>query len=156
MVHELGHELAHRLLVDEDLVVVGAEVARHEARVGELVVARVPARRRRVRAHRHVGELGHERDVGRGVQAAREEDAERHVGHHAPADRLAQPVAHLGDHLGLAHGGDLVETAADGIGSHHVRRCDWPSAVTVIHSPAPSFEMPRNIVRGGGVKPNVR
>ena len=48
------------------------------------------------------------------------------------------------------------ETAAGGIGSHHVRRCVWPSAVTVIHSPAPSFEIPRNIVRGGGVNPKVR
>ena len=48
------------------------------------------------------------------------------------------------------------ETATDGIASHQVRRCVCPCAVTVIHSPAPSFEMPWNIVRGGGVNPKVR
>ena len=157
VVDELGHELAHRLLVDEDLVVVGAEVARDHARVLELVVARVPTWSRRVRPHRGVGELGHQRDVGRGVQAARQEDAERDVGHHALADRLAEPVAHLGDHLGLAHPGHRLRAG----GRRHrvpprAPLRSRPSAVTVIDSPAPSFEMPWNIVRGGGVKPNVR
>jgi hypothetical protein len=117
VVDELGHELAHRRLVDEDLVMVGAEVPGDGPCVTELVVARVPARRRRVGAHRNVGELGHQRDVRRGVQSSRQEDPEGDVGHHAPADRLPQTDPHLGDHLGLAHLGDLV---ADGWRGHRV------------------------------------
>ena len=49
-----------------------------------------------------------------------------------------------------------AEIAADGIGSHHVSRRTSPAADTVIHSPAASLLMPRNIVRGGGVNPKVR
>ena len=48
------------------------------------------------------------------------------------------------------------DVAVDGIGSHQVSRRTSPSADTVIHSPAASLPMPRNIVRGGGVNPNVR
>ena len=65
MEHELGHELAHGALVDEHLVMVGAEAPRHRTRVTELVVARVSSWCGRVRTHRQVGQLGHERDVGR-------------------------------------------------------------------------------------------
>src|SRR5215218_5089291 len=48
------------------------------------------------------------------------------------------------------------ETAVDDIGCHQVRWQTSPSADTVMHSPAASLLMPRNIVRGGGVNPKVR
>ena len=50
-----------------------------------------------------VHQLGHERDVRRRVDAAREEDAERDVGHHPAADRLAQQREQPLLELGLLH-----------------------------------------------------
>ena len=143
VVDELGHEVAHRLLVDEHLVVVRAELPRDHARVMQLVVARVPARARRVRPHRDVGQLGHQRDVGRGVEAARQEDAERDVGHHPLADRRAQHIAHRGDHLGLAHRRRPPPSSRPAASGPTMRRCTSPSrGARSSTRPAPSFEIP--------------
>jgi hypothetical protein len=111
----LGQEVPHLLLVDEHLVMVGREPARHDPGVGELVVARVPARRGGVRPHRLVADLGHQRDVRRRVEAAGEEDPERHVGHHALADRGTEQAPDLAHHLVGTHRGDLL---GDGGGRH--------------------------------------
>jgi hypothetical protein len=65
----------------DQLVMVGAEVLRHPPRVRELVEIRlVEADGKGLdRPCRHAG---HQRDDETGVDAARQERAERHVAHH--------------------------------------------------------------------------
>ena len=140
---ELGHELAHRRLVDEDLVMVGAEVARHHARV---VAARRSARGPR-------GAVEYVRtgtSVSSAISATLVEESrppERKTPNGTSDIMRLRTDSRSRWRTSATISGSLIaatssETAAGGIGSHHVRRCVWPCAVTVIHSPAPSFEMP--------------
>src|SRR5258706_3084559 len=67
--------------------------------VGKLAVASL------AEAHRERPDLrvvtGHEGDDGRGVEAAGEKRAERHVAHHLQLDLLVQPRQELGDGVRL-------------------------------------------------------
>ena len=81
-----------RMRRNDRRVVVAADVARHALGESPLVVERVALEAYREGLH----PAGHEsRDEGRdgaGVDAAREQDAQRHVGHEALADGLGQQV----------------------------------------------------------------
>src|SRR5205807_2224855 len=79
------------------LVVVGAEALRDEAREWELVELALEADRERLDgARRRLGHRGYDR---RGVDAAGQERAERDVRDHAAADRRAQLVPDLLERL---------------------------------------------------------
>ena len=75
--------------LDIELRVVGAEMLRHGLGVRRLVVALL-VEADRERAHRSVALRLHQRHDGRGVDAAGQEGAERHVGDHAAPDGVAQ------------------------------------------------------------------
>ena len=86
---ELGQVRDDVVELHRELVVRRAEVARHHVRVRELAVAAF------AEAHReglHVAVVArHERHDARGVEAAGEEGAERHVAHHLQLHRLVEP-----------------------------------------------------------------
>ena len=103
MVVDEAIDEVERLRLDHELGVLGREALGHDARVRALVVLRVAREADRERLDAAARGAGHERHDRRRVEPAREEGAERHVGHEPPLDRgLEQrPEALLG--LGVAH-----------------------------------------------------
>ncbi len=95
-----GGEQERRVGLEHELPVLSAVALRHEPRVGELVEAPLlEADRERAQRLRRL--LGRERREHRGVDAAREEHADRHVGDEVRADRVAQARPQLLDELRL-------------------------------------------------------
>ena len=87
-------DVARRLRLDDKLGVLGAEMLGDAARVigfVEFPVAKADGKcmrgLRRLRLH--------QRDDGRGIDAAGQERAERNIGDHLPADRVAQQALQL-------------------------------------------------------------
>jgi hypothetical protein len=87
--------------VDDDLVHVGADCAGDGPRVFELV-ERALAERDREGLQRPVDHPRHERCDRAAVDAAREEHAERHVGHQAEPDGFFEQLAESADDVGAA------------------------------------------------------
>ncbi|MEZ5121313.1 MAG: hypothetical protein R2736_07030 [Solirubrobacterales bacterium] len=90
MADDAGDDL-DRLRADDELGVLGAEVLGDAPGVGHLVEA-IVVEADGERAHRRAAVLGHGRDDGGRVDAARQEGADGDVGHHAPPRRGPQLV----------------------------------------------------------------
>ena len=101
------HRLAHGLdrlrqrvdqppAADPHLVVVGAELARDQVGELELVAGALADVLEADRERRQPGLAlaGEQRDDQRGVQAAAEQDPDRHVGHHPAPDGALERLAH--------------------------------------------------------------
>jgi hypothetical protein len=91
---DLGQQRREARRVEPEVVVRAADVSRHEVGEGALVVlVRVAAARvaepHRERVDPRVG-LRRERRHDRAVEPARQEDADRHVGHEPRADRVVE------------------------------------------------------------------
>jgi hypothetical protein len=99
---DLGEDVDHGARPQNFLVVLGAEEFGDTARMRRLVEGPVlEADRERLDAvRRHV--IGHHRDHRAGVDAAGQEDAERHIAHEPQPHGFGQPAAQLFGILGLA------------------------------------------------------
>ena len=97
VVDHLFQIVDHVFLLDDDLVVIGLESLCDRVRVLEFVEMLMVAKADREGLHGIRRVLAHQRDVGRGIDAAGEEDAKRHVGHHAFLNAGAQTVADAPD-----------------------------------------------------------
>ncbi len=85
-------EDAHRVRLDDELVVFGAEMIGDASRVLELVERRfVEADRKRL--HACGGRFGHQADDEARIDAARQERAERHVADEVRANGVGEHVA---------------------------------------------------------------
>ena len=109
---------------DVELVMVGTEELGNLPGILDLVV--LPhAERDRVGPHRLRGRPRHHRHDGRGVDAARQEGAQRHVADHPELRRLLEPAEQLLDHpLGrrgvrLHEGQVPVRSQLGSIAAHH-------------------------------------
>src|SRR5262245_42808832 len=71
------------MLVDEHLVVIGLELSGDQFGLRKLVEVLVVLEADGEGVDGTIRVLGHERDIGGGIDTAGEEDADRHVGHHA-------------------------------------------------------------------------
>ena len=94
--HQLGQRAEEIAIVDHDFVRVGADGARDLARVFELV-ERAVLERDREGLQRTIEHPRHERRDRAAVDAAREEHAERDIGHQAQADRFFEQLAEARD-----------------------------------------------------------
>ena len=81
---------------------LGAEMAGHGARVGRLVIARL-VEADRIGPDRSVALRPHHCRNRRGVDAAREKRAERHVGDEPPRNRIAQQCLERVGGFSIAH-----------------------------------------------------
>ena len=83
---------------EHQLGVIGAEMARHRPRAVRFV-ERFFAKADREGLHRPARRALHQCDDGRGIDAAGQERAERHVGDHLPLHRIGQEAVQLLDDL---------------------------------------------------------